>query len=511
MKRRNIFLLITGCLVAGLIAGYFIANVVIRKKVEAAIRQLPASMQVNYRSIRADILNGDIELEGIDARYSPEGSHSHEVKISKLTVAGISFMQWVTAHRVRVRRIRLEGVQATVDEDLLKKDSTLRTMQPSSTDALINAVDVEDLKVLGKRGGEELFKVNGSVHLDSVTSGGVGQVRVSIAEASYTMRGSSEDLKIHHLELDSKNKSAKLDALEIEPFRSKEEIGRIEGHQVDVLRASLKGIAASDLDVRGLMKQRLSAGEIIWETSRIYVYRDRRLPLKPGEKPMPVASLDSLPVDVRVGKVRIGTTHFEYEEQPKEGRKTGKLLIEHFHGVIEPLINRPRSGDPAHITVRTEGSLMGSGSVTAIMEMPLHKHGNYEVHGAFHDLDVTRLNDPAENLGQLHLESGMLNQLDFQFEMGEERSTGKIVGEYHDLVVDKMKLKNGEFKKAWFKSFALKKFIIPKNKDKSLAVKKRTGKVDYKRDKERQFSYYMLHSLLVGVKSSFSLGFLLPG
>jgi hypothetical protein len=61
------------------------------------------------------------------------------------------------------------------------------------------------------------------------------------------------------------------------------------------------------------------------------------------------------------------------------------------------------------------------------------------------------------------------------------------------------------------KSFALKKFIIPRDKDKSLPEKKRTGKVDYKRDPQRYFSYYLLHSLLVGVKSSFSLGFLLPG
>jgi len=143
--------------------------------------------------------------------------------------------------------------------------------------------------------------------------------------------------------------------------------------------------------------------------------------------------------------------------------------------------------------------------------MPLHKGAPYEVEGAFHDLDVTMLNNPAENLGQLHLESGLLNSLDFQFKMGEERATGKIVGEYHDLVVDKLKEKNGQLKTDKLKSFALKKLIIPTDKDKSLPVSKRTGKVDYKRDKDRYFSYYLLPSLLVGVKSSFSLGFLLPG
>ena len=70
----------------------------------------------------------------------------------------------------------------------------------------------------------------------------------------------------------------------------------------------------------------------------------------------------------------------------------------------------------------------------------------------------------------------MLNSLIFQFEMGEDRATGKIVGEYHDLVVDKLKAKNGGLKTDKLKSFALKKLIIPRNKDKSLPVSKQTGK-----------------------------------
>ena len=151
---------------------------------------------------------------------------------------------------------------------------------------------------------------------------------------------------------------------------------------------------------------------------------------------------------------------------------------------------------------------MNSGTVTATTKMPLHKGDSYKVQGAFHDLDVTKLNNPAENLGKLHLESGMLNSLAFQFEMTDEKATGQIIGEYHDLVVDKLK-ENSKVDKA--KSFALAKFIIPKDKDKSLAVSKRTGKVDYKHDPNRYFSYYLLHALLVGVKSSFKLGFLLPG
>lgn len=65
-------------------------------------------------------------------------------------------------------------------------------------------------------------------------------------------------------------------------------------------------------------------------------------------------------------------------------------------------------------------------------------------------------------------------------------------------------------KTAKLPSFFLHHLIIRKNKDKSLNVKKRTGKIDYARDPTRLVTFYFLKSLLDGIRSSFTLGFLLP-
>jgi len=105
----------------------------------------------------------------------------------------------------------------------------------------------------------------------------------------------------------------------------------------------------------------------------------------------------------------------------------------------------------------------------------------------------------------------MLNDLIFNFDMNGEKATGKIVGEYHDLVADKLKDIGGKKEVAGVKTFFLQKLIVPRDKDHTLPVSRRSGKVNYARDPQRYFSYYMLHSLLVGVKDSFSLGVLLPG
>ena len=511
-------------------AGYFIGNAVIRHKADEALRTLPPTWQVTYTALQANILTGSLVIHGLNARFMPEGAqlgkaqpekaHIHELSVDRLAVGGIHLLELMTHHRLRIRSIDVDGISASLDDYLLEKDTALPAIHLPFTEALIDRLTLTGLTVKGGEKEKKGWSVKGSLELDSVMEGpgvkgnggmAAGAVRMLVEKATYPIPGTEETAHLQHLELDSRKRLLRLDSLQITPNLDREEIGRIRGHQVDVVKATSEGIDVKNLDVMALLQHQLIADEISIGRSELHVFRDRRLPLEPGEKAMPVEGLKSMPLSLRVKRLKMGMTTFAYEEFPKKGNQTGTMIIYRMRGTLAPLINKPVIGDPAYITMTSEGSLMNSGSVTATTKMPLHKGDPYVVEGAFHELDVTKLNNPAENLGGLHLESGMLNSLAFSFEMNDEKATGHIVGEYHDLIVDKLKGNSDDKKVDKLKSFALKKFIIPKDKDKSLPVSKRTGKVDYKRDKERYFSYYLLHSLLVGVKSSFSLGFLLPG
>jgi hypothetical protein len=519
-----------GILLVLLISGYFIASAMIRKKVDEALQSLPPSLKITYISLQPSILSGGLVINGLNARFTPDtdskGAHAHQVTIDRVVFGGIHFLELLRSHRLILGSLQVEGMTANLDEYLLEKNTPKPRMQaPPFTDALIDRLELTGLKVSVAKNEKKSLSLEGSLELDSVhvvdhgVAGDsipgmpgdtvlIGGLRFLASTLRYTIPGADEVVHLSNLELDSKKRLLRLDTLRIRPTMDREEIGRAKGHQVDVFEATSEGITVDNLDVMALMQHRLIADQISVQKNTIHDFRDRRLPLEEGKKAMPVDGLKSMPVALRVKKVKIGATTFEYEEFPKKGDKTGTMKIFRMTGTMEPLINKPVEGDPAYITMKTEGSLMNSGTVTATTKMPLHKGDPYKVEGAFHDLDVTKLNNPAENLGKLHLESGMLNSLAFQFEMTDEKATGQIIGEYHDLVVDKLK-ENSKVDKA--KSFALAKFIIPKDKDKSLAVSKRTGKVDYKHDPNRYFSYYLLHALLVGVKSSFKLGFLLPG
>ena len=522
----RIFIYIVGVLLVIGIAGYFISQSIVRKKIAAAFAGLPATFRVTYSSIDPGLLTGSLVIKDLKVRFTPgpDSLHRHEVSLERLSVRGIPYFSLLSSHSLHIRSLRLEGCQAELDDWLLDKDIPMPKMQgePPFREVTLDRVELADIRATARKREAETLFFEGNLTIDSIHLSDIhqpidtanvhfGAIRLDAKDVRYLIPGAYERVRLKNIALSSKEGSLHIDTIRIAPTVGQEEVGKLKGVQVDCVEGISEGIAIEGLNVRALLRHRLTASTITIHRNNLHVFRDRRLPREEGEKPMPMAYLKDLPVTVRVGSVKFGTTDFAYEEFPKKWDKPGTLRIVRLTGTLSPLINHPVEGDPAYLVMKTEGSLMGSGTVTATTMLPLHKGDPYKVEGAFHELDVTALNNSAENLGRIHLESGILNFLAFQFDMTDEKSTGKIVGEYHHLIVDKLKENTNDIKVDKLKSFALKKFIIPLNKDHTLPESKRTGKVDYKRDRSRYFSYYLLHSLLVGIKKSFTLGFLLPG
>ncbi|HTJ14742.1 MAG TPA: hypothetical protein VL547_22040 [Dinghuibacter sp.] len=501
---------------------YITGGVMVRRKVAQAVAQLPPSLKVSYSSLHPLLFQSALVIKNLDIRFAPgDSAHAHHVRIAKVELAGIGFFSWLSSRRLKIKTLLLEDGRVDIDRSLLDSGALPHDLQRPFTEAAIGKILLVNIQV--NRGAG--FTATGdleidSVHIDSTVA--FSGISCHISNARYRYPDAYAQLRLSGLDIDSRERTLDIDTVRIVPTVDKLELGKIKGHQEDFVEGDATGIHVGGLDFGELRRaaaagshpagapHRFVADKVTIKGARVYVFRDRRLPLDTGVKPLPVDYLRRLPVDLRVQKAELGPTTFTYEEHPKDGDKTGYLKIVHFSGHIDHLINHPAPGDPAYMNVVTEGSLMGSGSVEATTRMPLRPGDPYIVNGSFHDLDVTSLNPAAENLGRLHLESGLLNNLSFSFQMTAEKATGQIIGEYHNLVADK--LKDVDDKKVdKFKSFFLKHLIIPKDKDHTLPVARRTGKVDYKRDHSRYFSYYLLHSLLVGVKGSFSLGFLLPG
>ena len=368
-----------------------------------------------------------------------------------------------------------------------------------------------------KTTGEQL-KLNGNIETDKLKIGitdslfGNNDIHFKTLTCALTdihslIPGAYQDIQIKKLDIDQKG-TLKATSLKISPQYNKFEMGQKIGHQTDVVDATISGITITKLDIIKCLQQKIIAEQIWIKESNFYIFRDRRLPRISEYKPLPVAFLKSIPIHIRVRHFKVSESTMSYEEFPKDGFQTGLLKVEKLQLSLSPFISHPTPSDPDHMDLNIEGSIMGSGTIKASFYLPFNPDKDYSVSGEIDNLDVTSLNPSAENLGNFHVESGLLNYLSFQFSLNDEKASGKVVGEYHNLVLDKLK---GQPKKiAKFPSFMLKHVIIPKNKDKSLPVARRTGTIDYKFDHTRFVSFYLLKSLLSGIESSFTFGFLLP-
>jgi len=470
--------------------------------------------QFSGYKLRADVMAVNSAKKVVEIktlRLIPTKGSREETRISSIRATGFNLANVLDSQELNAKKIVIDKSRIVIDGNKVKprslpfnlkgihadicqiRETSIRYTDGVSKCTLDASVTLEELNI------HKLFDKN-NFHFSSLY-GSFSGIRYS--------GDAYRDIEIKSLEAD--NGRIQVTDLKVVPRIGKYEFGRRLHHQADWVQAHIPEIQVFKPEINQLFYDKLFAEKITISKARIYLFRDRRLPRRQQNIPLPVAYIKTFPLDIRIKTLELANSSVAYEEYPREGYgQTGILRIETINATVSPLINHPVASDPASITMQVKGSIMGSGIVSGRVIMPLQRNKPYHVKGAIEKLELTKLNSSSENLGKIRIKSGFLDLLSFDFIMTDERSAGKIVGAYHNLVIQQLKKHTEEKNVANFASFMLRHLIIPLNKDKSLPERKRTGFVDYPRDPTRFVSHYFLQSLLMGVKKSFTLGFLLP-
>lgn len=459
------------------------------------------------------ILNSNERIAAIESlRVFPRNNLHGETIISSIKISGLDIALLTASHTLDAEEIVIGKSNLVIDQT---GKSQSRTLPFDLRKIHVEVFRVENAAI-SYRDDVSKCTFSGSVSLQQLKIDKPFQkknihftsLRGNLSGVDYSGKGYHR-AEIKSVELDSKK--IRIGQLKVIPQLSKYELGRRLRHQADWIQANVATIEIIKPDINQLLQQTLLAEKIVISDGKAYIFRDRRLPRLQKIIPLPVDYLKSLPFDLRISTVQLTRSAVAYEEYPQGGYgQTGILRIERISASMSPVINHPLATDPDHITMAVKGSIMGSGTAHGLVVMPFAKSKPYRIKGAIERLELTKLNSSSENLGKIRIKSGFLDYLSFDFTMTEQHSTGKIVGAYHRLIIQQLKKHTEEKNVADFASFMLRHLIIPLNKDKSLPERKRTGLVNYQRDPSRFVSHYFLQSLLMGVKKSFTLGFLLP-
>jgi hypothetical protein len=466
-----------------------------------------ADFRVRIRRLQ---LNSDSKSLAIDSLHVSKNGELSRLRFGSVNISGFELSKILDERTLICKKIKIEDGSIVMNDGDMKLHSGLKKIQADVFEISNSFVNYQE------RGNTASFDAN--IELGQLSAGGsldkknfhFASVKATLSDIHY-LGNNYQSARIKRIEIDSKKQYMRAVEINIIPTIGKYELGRRLGHQADWIAANISQVEVSRPDIEGLLHNKLLAEKVLIGQSRVYVFRDRRLARPEKLIPLPVESLKKVPFDIRVRNFMLASSSVEYEEFPRSGYgQTGVLIIKNAKVSVSPLINHARASDPGYLMMTTTGSIMGSGAVHGTIQMPLVKNKPYRVKGVIEKLQLTKLNSSSENLGKIRIKSGFLDFLSFDFIMTEQRSTGKIIGAYHHLIIQQMKKHTDEKNVANFASFMLRHLIIPLNKDASVPERKRTGNVDYVRDPTRFVSYYFLQSLLMGVKKSFTLGFLLP-
>ena len=527
MRKRTWMIILTA--IAVLVVAGIVANVVLKsvieKKLRTSLQQFQPFVQAGFSKAHVDLFAASVQIDSLYILINSElkQQHQHSLNFSGATISDIHFFKLITSKNFSAGLLQLKNAKIKLDHYLLGKKDTIpsslfKKVNMPFKNILIGKIEIHDAVIVQKDNNRTDTICNGSISISDVQ---IPKIDTSFSKDSIHFSNIVCDLNditnkispyytvhLKKFHVSSRDSVMQIDSLKLIPLLGKYEMGEKAGKQVDHINASVNKIAITGLNVKDLMQKKFIAKEINIGRSVTYVFRDRRLPLSQQKQPTTMDYLKQIPFDLHVEKFDLNDATVTSEEFPKKGVHSGYIKLEHLYINMKPFKNHADKSSSSLIS-NVKASIMGAGNINATINLSLLT-GSSEIKGVIDELNLPAMNPSAENLGQFHVESGVLNRLDFEFTATNEKATGQIVGVYHDLVVDKLKLTDDGLKKAKLPSFLLHHLIIPKNKDASLDVKKRTGKIDYDRDPTRLVTFYYLKALLDGIRDSFALGFVLP-
>jgi hypothetical protein len=469
---------------------------------------------ITISSLRVNLFNQSITIRDFSWTQSSDSlpSLSHHVKIEKIFAGGIGIYALLKSKRLDINTLHVSNGDLVYNTVIHRKSDA-----PPSQKNSLQGITIEHLKLdrIGftivndttKEYSGTLNLAINDITLDSLSQASVpqaytiGSFETSLTNIRMNARESMYRVSVTGIHADSRKKNFIIDSVVLLPKFSKYAFSRKLGKQVDrfVLRIpkiDLEGFAYDELK-----DSVFTAALVNIRNANLHVYRDKRLPfIKDHNMPLPVAMIRALPFTFAFDSIKIIDSKITYQEFPEKGFQTGHIVFEKLNASIDHISNRKSYPNYSQATIKAKARVMGNGQIDAQFSLPYSKAQIYNAKGTISNLSLPRLNPILESLAFIKVETGRLNQLYFNFDYDDIKSNGSILINYEDLKLTGL-TKEKDSDKNEFKTWVLNMFL-KRDKDKSVSKEKRTGIIEYERDRRRALFNVWVKSLMSGVKSS---------
>ena len=295
------------------------------------------------------------------------------------------------------------------------------------------------------------------------------------------------------------DKLIKLDSMQLTPAVSRLEFAKKAGHQIDQFTCTLPKLEVKGFEMGPSFHPSFSASYVALNFQLI-VFRDKRFPsARTKPRVLPVRFLRQLPCRLQIDSIRISPSFISYEEIPENGKATGKIFFNNLQAGIYNVSNDSVRDANMNVTSR----FMNAGDLRTSFMFPLTAKKPYTVNGSLTKFSMPEINGILMPVGNVKIESGTMNELEFQFRYNDYKSEGELEVNYANLKVLSLR-KDQQKSTNKFISFLLRAFV-KKGVDKRDAMDKRTGQIRWERDTQKGIFNYWWKSVLSGITAVYNL------
>lgn len=493
--------------------------------------------QIDFKDIHLNLFSGHMTLDSVTltpditaVKWPP--AHVFSIKLAHLQLKNISVLTAYFKREINIKSIVLD--QPSIDMIYHKvpkkrdKNTTDSTFYQQISKA-IKSIHISRIKLVDAN--FDYYNGSKKVHAVKHLMIDVRDILInSITQYDTTRVLNAKDLgfelsgyqfltpdKMYRLKVDTirgsiNRKNLRIIGLQLIPSYADLAFSRKYNTQKDRYDLNFKTINFSGVDFTSLSTDgNLQVKRLTIGPAKVGVFMNRALPPPAIDKGRnyPHMALRRLPIATLIDTVSLNEIDIAYTEyNPKSGER-GTLKLNQLSGNILNVTN-----DSLALTQHSQAfanlsaAVMGIGKLQVEINFNLlAKNGAFNYKGHIGAFDMKILNPLAKPLGLIEIESGRVQQADFEINANLKGSRGLVRFNYNDLKVNLLKegAKNEVKEKKGLLSL-LANTVLIKNDNPKKGEPARTAKISFERAPQASFFNLMWKSVFVGIREIVGVG-----
>ncbi|WP_231458614.1 MULTISPECIES: hypothetical protein [unclassified Pedobacter] len=503
--------------------------------------------KIDFKSINLNVITGSLALR--DVTLTPDTvvydslktlklapAHIFELQLKKLQITRVGLLTAYFKKRVNVNEILLDKPSINMIFNKVPKKTDTTKVEKSLYEQIsktLKSIQVRSIKIVDanfdyiNKSGAKKTK-NSIKHLDinvkdflldslsgNDTSRFYYTKDISFKLAGYksTTKDKMYSMKVDTISGSSATKKVTIKAFKLIPLYPELAFARKYKVQKDRYNLLFEKVEFSGVDFIGLnTDQKLYAKSLNIGPGNVEVFMSRESPPPPGfdkGKNYPHLALKRLNFPINIDTVRLKNVALKYGEFNPASKKTGTVEFKSLNGKILNVTNDSLLlVKNNHALADFSTLLMGSGKLNIKIDFNLtDNNGSFSYSGSLGKFNLQNLNSLSKNLGLVEIESGNVQQINFQAKGNLRSASGTMTMLYNNL---KVKLLSDNIDGKGTKEKGLLSFLantlLVKDENPKKGEQARTASMTNTRINSASFFNLMWKTVFVGIKDIVGIG-----